>query len=349
MKPWSTGALGVVAPAATAWATSASTSARLSHDKAISTSVLLRASATGSLVISKALANVTLGNLAATYDGSAKTASAATTPEGLTVNLTYNDNASAPTNAGTYALQAIVNEPNYVGTASETFTIEKASQTLIFPTIGDIPIDGGPVVLSATSDRNLPVSFSIIQGSGSIDAAILTPLASGQVRVVATQNGDDNHLAAHPVERSFIVTHSFADSQWRNNHFTLEQRTNAAISGDQADPDRDGFCNLIEYAMLTNPWTSDRTNPQVVAGKTIVLGQTYQTLQFRRRIHAAEIITRAEVATSLDQWTHQATELIEVNPPVANGDGTETVTYRSIHPYASRGKEFLRLHVEISP
>lgn len=306
-------------------------------------------SATGSLVISKALANVTLGNLAATYDGSAKTASAATTPEGLTVNLTYNDNASAPTNAGTYALQAIVNEPNYVGTASETFTIEKASQTLIFPTIGDIPIDGGPVVLSATSDRNLPVSFSIIQGSGSIDAAILTPLASGQVRVVATQNGDDNHLAAHPVERSFIVTHSFADSQWRNNHFTLEQRTNAAISGDQADPDRDGFCNLIEYAMLTNPWTSDRTNPQVVAGKTIVLGQTYQTLQFRRRIHAAEIITRAEVATSLDQWTHQATELIEVTPPVANGDGTETVTYRSIHPYASRGKEFLRLHVEISP
>jgi hypothetical protein len=305
--------------------------------------------ATGTLLISKALANVTLGNLAATYDGTSKAAFATTTPEGLTVNLTYNDNASAPTNAGTYALQAIVNEPNYVGTASETFTIEKASQTLIFPTIGDIPIDGGPVVLSATSDRNLPVSFSIIQGSGSIDAAILTPLASGQVRVVATQNGDDNHLAAHPVERSFIVTHSFADSQWRNNHFTLEQRTNAAISGDQADPDRDGFCNLIEYAMLTNPWTSDRTNPQVVAGKTIVLGQTYQTLQFRRRIHAAEIITRAEVATSLDQWTHQATELIEVNPPVANGDGTETVTYRSIHPYASRGKEFLRLHVEISP
>ena len=74
-----------------------------------------------------------------------------------------------------------------------------------------------------------------------------------------------------------IPSFVFADSQWRNNHFTLEQRTNAAISGDQADPDRDGFCNLIEYAMLTNPWTSDRTNPQVVAGKTIVLGQTYQT------------------------------------------------------------------------
>ena len=205
------------------------------------------------------------------------------------------------------------------------------------------------MILSASSDRNLPVSFSIAQGPASIDAAILTPLASGQVRVVATQNGDDNHLAAIPVERSFTVTHSFADSQWRNAHFTSEQRANPAISGDQADPDRDGFCNLIEYAMATNPWTSNQANPPVVAGTTIVSGQTYQTLRFRRRIHAAEIITRAEVATSLDQWNHQATELIAVGAPVANGDGTETVTFRSSHPYASRNKEFLRVHVEISP
>ena len=50
MKPWSTRALGVLPPAATAFATSASTSARLSQDSAISTSVLLRASATGSFV-----------------------------------------------------------------------------------------------------------------------------------------------------------------------------------------------------------------------------------------------------------------------------------------------------------
>ncbi|MCY1534981.1 hypothetical protein D9M68_703670 [compost metagenome] len=44
------GALGVVAPAATAFATSSSTSARLSTDSAISTSVVFFASAMGSLV-----------------------------------------------------------------------------------------------------------------------------------------------------------------------------------------------------------------------------------------------------------------------------------------------------------
>lgn len=49
MKPWSCGALGLVAPAATALVTSVSTSARVSHDKAISTSFALCASLIGRL------------------------------------------------------------------------------------------------------------------------------------------------------------------------------------------------------------------------------------------------------------------------------------------------------------
>ena len=40
-------------------------------------------------MIGKASATVNLGALSATYDGSAKSATAGTTPSGLTVNLTY--------------------------------------------------------------------------------------------------------------------------------------------------------------------------------------------------------------------------------------------------------------------
>ena len=47
-------------------------------------------SATNTLVISKAAATVTLGNLSQTYDGSAESVSVTTAPPGLTVNLTYN-------------------------------------------------------------------------------------------------------------------------------------------------------------------------------------------------------------------------------------------------------------------
>lgn len=304
---------------------------------------------TGTFTIQKANAAFAWSDLSPTYDGSAKSPTLVTTPAGLSAAITYDGNSSSPTNAGTYTLQAIVNDQNYQGTATETFTIQKASQTLLFPMIGDIPLDGGAIVLSASSDRNLPVSFSLAQGAATIDASTLTPLASGLVRVLAIQSGDENHNAATPVEQSFTVTHTFADSLWRNTHFTPEQLANPAISGDQADPDGDGFCNLIEYATATNPLVSNRAAPPVVTGTTEIAGQTYQTIQYRRRIHTAEIITRAEITTSLDQWNHEASDLIVVGTPVANGDGTETVTYRSNHPHASRSKEFLRLHVEISP
>ena len=50
---------------------------------------LYRGTQTGTLTIGKATATVTLGDLAATYDGSAKVAAITTEPAGLTVNLIY--------------------------------------------------------------------------------------------------------------------------------------------------------------------------------------------------------------------------------------------------------------------
>jgi len=54
----------------------------------------------GTLVISKAAATVVLGDLTATYNGSTMAASASTDPVGLTVTLTYDGLATAPTDAG---------------------------------------------------------------------------------------------------------------------------------------------------------------------------------------------------------------------------------------------------------
>ncbi|MDU0460260.1 MAG: MBG domain-containing protein [Geobacteraceae bacterium] len=76
-----------------------------------------------SLTVNKAAATVTLSNLSHTYDGSAKTATAITTPSGLTVSITYDGNATAPTAAGTYNVIATINDANYSGSASGTFTI----------------------------------------------------------------------------------------------------------------------------------------------------------------------------------------------------------------------------------
>jgi hypothetical protein len=80
-------------------------------------------SATNTLVINPAAATVTLGSLSQTYDGTARSASATTTPGGLTVNLTYNGSVSAPTNAGNYSVIGTVTNANYFGSATNTLVV----------------------------------------------------------------------------------------------------------------------------------------------------------------------------------------------------------------------------------
>jgi hypothetical protein len=88
--------------------------------------------ATGTLVIAKAKAGVTLSDLTQTYDGTVKAASASTTPSGLNVGFAYSQNGSpaTPKNAGSYAVVATVNNANYEGSANGTLVIDKAQATI---------------------------------------------------------------------------------------------------------------------------------------------------------------------------------------------------------------------------
>lgn len=73
--------------------------------------------------ISPAPATITLGDLAHTYDGTPKAASATTDPAELAVDLTYNGVPTGPTAAGNYAVMATIANPNYTGTANDTLVI----------------------------------------------------------------------------------------------------------------------------------------------------------------------------------------------------------------------------------
>ncbi|MBA4137822.1 MAG: hypothetical protein C0518_10940 [Opitutus sp.] len=80
-------------------------------------------SATGTLLIQQANATITLANLAHNYDGTPKSVTATTTPEGLTVVLTYNGSATAPTLPGSYPVEATIDNANYTGAATGTLEI----------------------------------------------------------------------------------------------------------------------------------------------------------------------------------------------------------------------------------
>jgi len=75
---------------------------------------------TNTFNVIKATASITLINLIQVYDGTPRVVGAVTDPTGLVVNITYDGNPWAPTNAGTYAVTGVVDTALYQGLVKET-------------------------------------------------------------------------------------------------------------------------------------------------------------------------------------------------------------------------------------
>jgi hypothetical protein len=86
-------------------------------------------SVTNTLVIAQASGSVAFGSLSQTYNGTAKAATATTTPSGLAVSITYNGSANVPTNAGSYTVIGTISDVNYQGGATNTLVINAATLT----------------------------------------------------------------------------------------------------------------------------------------------------------------------------------------------------------------------------
>ena len=83
---------------------------------------------------------------------------------------------------------------------------------------------------------------------------------------------------------------------WRFAYFGANA-SNAAISGDTADPDHDGVCNLIEYALGSNP-TSGSSRPLL----QLTLTEAGYQLNFQRDTTATDVTIVLQSSPDLVQW-----------------------------------------------
>ncbi|MES2440471.1 MAG: MBG domain-containing protein [Verrucomicrobiota bacterium] len=152
-------------------------------------------SASGTLVINKAGAEITLGGLSQTYDGSARPVTAITVPESLAVTVTYDGSSVPPTNAGTYAVVANINDANHQGTVSGTLVVNKAEAEI---TLGGLAqtYDGSARPVTATT---VPESLAF---TVTYDGSSAPPTNAGTYAVVANIN-DANHQST--VSGSLVV------------------------------------------------------------------------------------------------------------------------------------------------
>ncbi|MBJ7285211.1 MAG: cadherin-like beta sandwich domain-containing protein, partial [Akkermansiaceae bacterium] len=147
-------------------------------------SAIYSGSATGTLVISKAAATVTLGSLAQAYSGAAKSATATTTPSGLTVDFTYDGSASAPTNVGSYAVVGTVNSANYSGSATGTLVISKGAATVTLGSLAQAYTGSAISATATTAPSGLTVDFTY-------DGSASAPTNVGSYAVVGTINSEN--------------------------------------------------------------------------------------------------------------------------------------------------------------
>ncbi len=158
------------------------------------------------LTINKAAATVTLGDLSTFYAGAPKAATATTEPVGLTVTMTYNGSATAPTAVGSYTVVGTISEPNYQGSASGTLTIVKANQTITFTAL-PVKTYGDPsFTLSATAGSGLAVTYTSSNTAvATVSSSTLTIVGAGTAVITATQPGDANYNAAPAVTQTLTV------------------------------------------------------------------------------------------------------------------------------------------------
>ncbi|WP_162056460.1 MBG domain-containing protein [Pontibacter pamirensis] len=152
-----------------------------------------------SFTINKATATLALGNLEHVYDGTLKSATATTTPAGLT-GVTVS---GSGTNFGDYDAAASLDNANYTATAvSGTLSISKASSTVAMSDV-TATYNGNAHAASATAtgagglNTTEGITYSYVgTGATTYTASATAPTNAGTYSVTATYEGGANHTGS---------------------------------------------------------------------------------------------------------------------------------------------------------
>ena len=171
------------------------------------------------------------------------------------------------------------------------------------------------LTVSATSNNTalIPhprVTYTSPEATGSLR---YTPAAnaSGTAQITVTVN--DGQLSNSTKTQTFTVKVRTPYESWLNTNFTGSAATSAAMS-DTADPNGNGLCNLLEYALGGDPLGENRlvTPEEKVAPelKTITdlsSNRTCATLTFKRNTTRTDITIKVLGADSPDgPWTDES-------------------------------------------
>jgi hypothetical protein len=113
----------------------------------------LPAADTFTVTAAKKMATITLGGLTQTYTGDPRIVTASTAPQaGLSVVIKYNNSTTAPSAAGSYSIQATVDDPSWQGSTNGTLSVGQSEPVVIVTCPATAVYTGSPLTpCSATA------------------------------------------------------------------------------------------------------------------------------------------------------------------------------------------------------
>jgi hypothetical protein len=220
------------------------------------------------------------------------------------------------------------------------------------PTPLDARVERDPAAVDAGTEWSVAygpgsVSFDDPQASETMISASLP----GEYRLRLTA-ADDYFTTFRELVWQVDPAALTAMEAWRNGHFSghVGGSSHPDAAWD-ADPDRDGLPNILEYAFAGHPLVTEAgTFP--FAGKAVHDGRDYLALTYRRLKDpvAAGIAYRIESCSSLmsDDWSDVsdsvAEEVIDSTPA-----GHDWVEVRLAVPFEAGQSAFLRLRILTTP
>jgi len=135
-------------------------------------------------------------------------------------------------------------------------------------------------------------------------------------------------------------------ARWQQRNFTPAELADPTLSGPEADFDRDGMSNFLEYALGLPP-KADST-AAAPAGR-LLPGTTGRQLYltYTRSKKAPDVTVTPQVSVDLIRWVEGPAALETVS--VVDGGDFETVTVRDRMPESADSRRFLRLLVAPVP
>ncbi|MDD2239436.1 MAG: SdrD B-like domain-containing protein [Kiritimatiellae bacterium] len=197
--------------------------------------------ASGLLTVEKAAATIVLGEMTQTYDGTPRMVSASTMPAGLPVALSYNGEPVAPTAAGIYVVEAVVNTANREGGQTGLLTVAKAPVAVALANL-EQAYDGETKQVTALA--NAPdVAIAVTYNGGE-----LLPSRIGSYEVVAHVD-DPNFTGTAAGTLSILPTRDPFKVWLESKGLNPQEQYDAG----NEDIDGDGLTTYQEYIADTHP------------------------------------------------------------------------------------------------